>query len=101
MLLQPLCAVRNRERRFEKQTKPPNPGLAAPVYKTGRQELPCPIRPPVRRALCPASNPSQRQMLRSVKQGTVQQAAMLAGGVVINTHLLIFFFASSLGGLTQ
>lgn len=89
MLLQPSSAERSRERSFKKQTKQANSGLAAPVYKRGWQEFPCPIRPLVP---CPGSNPSQGQMLQSVGQGTGQQAAMLAGGVTINIHLFHFFF---------
>lgn len=77
---------------LEKQRNQANPGLAAPVYKRGQQEFPCPIRPLVHCIPCPAPNPSQHQMLQSVEQGTVQQGAMLAGPVAINTHLFNFFF---------
>lgn len=40
-------------------------------------------------------------MLQSVEQGTVQQGAMLAGPVAINTHLFNFYSVSSLGGLEE
>lgn len=95
MLLQPSRAERNRERSFKKQTNQANPELAAPVYKRGWQEFPCPIRPLVHCLPCPASIPSQHQMLQSAERGTVQQAAMLAGGVTIDTHLFNIFLLLS------